>query len=203
MLTSPHQGQLILGIDPGTTTTGYGFIRLIGEKEFEVVDYGLIETERNEYAPARYTKIYHDFVDKLIVKHRPNVMAIEKIFFASNARTAISVGQAQGVMFLAAHKCGLSVVEYAPPTIKKVVTGDGRAKKKDVEAKVREILGSESNKVKLDKERRITKTHIDNAVDAIAVALCHAFHLYDNTLKNHEKAVDMHARKVTVINGVL
>lgn len=207
--------MLILGVDPGTTTTGYGLIEIDFDKQkldldiegddentpwiskykslydnCYLVDYGLIETEKNQYAPKKYSKIYNDFVNLLILKHKPDIMAIERIFFASNASTAISVGQAQGVMFLAAHQHGLPVIEYAPPTIKKVVTGNGRAKKKEVEVAIKEILGTiQGAKVKVDKERRITKTHIDNAVDAIAIALCHVFHLHDVSLAKHNEAL--------------
>lgn len=223
--------MLILGIDPGTTTTGYGLIELdmnrseldlivaktlkIDENvswakrfesfydDFTVVDYGLIETEKNQYAPTKYAKIYKDFM-KSLDKHQPDVMAIEKIFFATNALTAISVGQAQGVMFLAAAHHNLPVIEYAPGTIKKVVTGSGRAKKKEVEAAVKEILGSiQGAKVKVDKERGITKTHIDNAVDALAIALCHVFHMFDVTLKKHNEAVNASFQSRVLINGKL
>ncbi len=204
--------MLILGIDPGTATTGYALIRTdeedyefgsfksLGEstmkfkrslfdKDMCMVDYGLIETERNGYSPDRYAKIY-ELIEFILKKRKPDVMAIEKIFFANNARTAINVGQAQGVMFLAASHNKVPVVEYAPPTIKKVITGNGRAKKKEVEVSVREILGSrEGAKVRINKQRRITKTHIDNAIDAIAISLCHAFHLYDDTLKKHREVM--------------
>jgi crossover junction endodeoxyribonuclease RuvC len=95
-------------------------------------------------------------------------MAIEKIFFARNAKTAIRVGQALGVMLLSAEQMKTEIAEYAPGRIKKVVTGDGRADKKVIQKFVRKALGA---KVRSKKGK---KTHFDNAADGLAVALCHA-----------------------------
>jgi crossover junction endodeoxyribonuclease RuvC len=105
---------------------------------------------------------------ELFRKHNPDVMAIEKIFFARNAKTAIRVGQALGVMLFSASKAKTEIVEYAPGRIKKVVTGDGRADKKIIQKYVRKALGA---KVRSKKGK---KTHFDNAADGLAVALCHA-----------------------------
>ncbi len=95
-------------------------------------------------------------------------MAIERIFFAANVKTAISVGQAQGLMLLAAAKSGVKVVEYVPGSIKKVISGNGRSDKKMMQKALRKILGA---KVRSAKRK---KTHFDNAADALAVALTHA-----------------------------
>jgi crossover junction endodeoxyribonuclease RuvC len=95
---------------------------------------------------------------------------MEKVFFATNAKTVIAVGQAQGVLLMAASRAKIKVVEYAPGTIKKTITGNGRANKKDIQKSVRKILG---NHVKSKKHK---KTHFDNAADALAVALTHAYH---------------------------
>jgi len=170
--------MLILGIDPGTATTGYGLIE-VGEDYakrvlISVKDYGLIETEKNGYSPKRYQVIYRT-LNTLLEKWIPDYMVIEKIFFATNAKTAIKVGQAQGVMMLAAAFNNIEVAEYAPGTIKKVITGSGRAKKKEVQECVVKILGRfEGGKLGVNKERRITKTHIDNMIDAFAIAMTHA-----------------------------
>lgn len=157
----------ILGIDPGTATTGYGVITqtVLG---VELVDYGLIETGKDATPEARLASIF-DHMNLLFKKFSPEVMAIEKIFFATNAKTAIRVGQAQGVMLLAASHSRVPVVEYAPMTIKKIVTGSGKSDKKAMMAKVTEIMGAKVNSNKLG------KTHFDNAADALAIALCHAF----------------------------
>lgn len=158
--------MLILGIDPGTATTGYGLIRAKKDK-YEVIDFGLIETDKNG-SPGKRLEIIHIEMIKLLRKHKPDVMAIEKIFFARNAKTAIRVGQALGVMLLSAENMKTEIVEYAPGRIKKIVTGDGRADKKIIQKYVRKALGA---KVRSKKGK---KTHFDNAADGLAVALCHA-----------------------------
>jgi len=159
--------MLILGIDPGTATTGYGLVESNGNGISEVIEWGLIETDKNGFKEARLEKIFEETLS-LIKKHSPDLFVMEKIFFATNAKTAIAVGQAQGVLLLAASKTKVKVVEYAPGTIKKIITGDGRAKKKDIQKAVRKLLG---NKVKSEAHK---KTHFDNAADALAVALTHA-----------------------------
>jgi crossover junction endodeoxyribonuclease RuvC len=163
--------MLILGLDPGTATTGYGLIE-VKNLDYSFVDFGLIETKKIFSPGMRLAQIYHELHNHYIPRFKPDIMVIEKVFFSNNAKTVISVGQAQGVMLLAAAQRNVPVVEYAPGTIKKIVTGDGRAKKRQVQAAVRELLG---RKVEEDKTRHITKTHIDNAVDALAIALCHMY----------------------------
>lgn len=166
--------MLILGIDPGTATTGFGVIR-VEKNNQEVVDFGLIETDKNG-SPGKRLKIIHIEMKKLLRKHKPDVMAIEKIFFARNAKTAIRVGQALGVMLLSAEEMKTEIVEYAPGRIKKIVTGDGRADKKIIQKFVRKALGA---KVRSKKGK---KTHFDNAADGLAVALCHA-HFVNGEIK--------------------
>ena len=109
--------MLILGIDPGTATTGYGLVRLT-EKGNEVITWGLIETDKNGFKEHRLEKIFEETL-ALLSLHKPDVFVFEKIFFATNAKTVIAVGQAQGVMLLAASKAKVEVFEYAPGTIKK------------------------------------------------------------------------------------
>lgn len=162
-----NNSMLVLGIDPGTATTGFGLIKK-EKKGFEVIDWGLIETEKNGVTGKRLSHIYKEMLG-LLRKFSPDVMAMEKIFFATNAKTAISVGQAQGVILLAAAKSKVKVSEYAPGTIKKVVAGDGRADKKKMQQALRGHLGAKiRSKVK-------KKTHFDNEADALAIALCHVF----------------------------
>lgn len=160
--------MLVLGIDPGTATTGYGLID-VSPTDYDFVEFGLIETRKDETPQARLASIYQ-LMNIHIKRLKPDLMVMEKVFFFNNAKTVIRVGQAQGVMLLAAEHNSLEVVEYAPGTIKKLVTGNGRANKKEVEAAVRQILG---NKVAVNKQKRITRTQIDNAVDALAIAICH------------------------------
>lgn len=168
--------MIILGIDPGTATTGYGIVELT-KTGVKVGKWGLIETDKNGFKEHRLEKIYEETLS-LIKLHKPDVFCIEKIFFATNAKTAIAVGQAQGVMLLAAGKSFVTIFEYAPGTIKKMITGSGRSNKKEVQAHIRKILG---NKVKSEKHK---KTHFDNCADALAIALTHAFKLKE---KNGEK----------------
>lgn len=158
--------MLILGIDPGTATTGYGLIK-VEKSKLNVIDFGLIETDKVKTPGERLVTI-HEKLSLLIDDHSPDIIAIEKLFFYNNQKTAIRVGQAQGVMIFSATLKSKSVVEYAPGMIKKVVSGNGRANKKDVQIALRKILG---NKVKSKKNK---KTHFDNAADALAVAYCHA-----------------------------
>lgn len=159
--------MLILGFDPGTATTGFGLIESKGGGEAIVHEWGLIETDKNGIKEQRLEVIYTETLS-LLKRCKPDLFVMEKIFFATNAKTAIAVGQAQGVMLLAASKAKVRVVEYAPGTIKKVITGSGKANKKEVQIAIRKILGA---KVKSEKNK---KTHFDNAADALAVALTHA-----------------------------
>jgi crossover junction endodeoxyribonuclease RuvC len=157
--------MLVLGIDPGTATTGYGLIKKEDNK-LEAVEWGLIETDKESLLGKRFINIYTQVSD-LIKKFKPDVVAMEKIFFATNAKTAISVGQAQGVMIYCFAKSKLEVFEYAPGTIKKVVAGGGKAKKKDIQRSLRKFFGL---KIRSAKKK---KSHFDDSADALAVALCH------------------------------
>jgi crossover junction endodeoxyribonuclease RuvC len=158
--------MLILGIDPGTATTGYGLVEHNG-KGTTVIEWGLIETDKNGFKERRLETIYKQTLS-LIKTHSPDLFVMEKVFFATNAKTAIAVGQAQGVLLLAASRSRVRVVEYAPGTIKKIITGSGKANKKDIQKAVRKILGNHV------KSKAHKKTHFDNAADALAVALTHA-----------------------------
>ncbi len=164
--------MLILGIDPGTATTGYGLVNVL-EDGLHVGEWGLIETDKDGLKENRLEKIYEDTLS-LISLHKPDCFVIEKVFFSNNAKTVIAVGQAQGVLLLAAGKSKVEVFEYAPGTIKKYITGSGRANKKEVQMAIRKILG---NKVKSKKHE---KTHFDNAADALAIAMTHAMKVGDN-----------------------
>ena len=157
----------ILGIDPGTATTGFGFITL-NKKKICVENFGLIETDKDGSPGARLINI-HKELRSLLEEFKPDVMAMERLFFAANAKTAMRVGQAQGVMLMAAAKSKIEVVEIAPGTIKKMIAGNGRADKKAVQKALRKVLGA---KVRSQARKR---THFDNAADALAVALCYAY----------------------------
>ncbi len=172
--------MIILGIDPGTATTGFGCIEVtdvtaMTGKGLQVIEWGLIETDKSLLKEERLEIIYEKTL-KLIEKFQPHAFIFEKVFFSNNAKTVIAVGQAQGVMLLAARKLNIFVAEYAPGTIKKMITGSGRANKKEVQEHVRRILGS---KVKSEKRK---KTHFDNAADALAIAMTHAMKIHENLL---------------------
>jgi crossover junction endodeoxyribonuclease RuvC len=156
--------MIVLGIDPGTATTGYGVLRVNSNNSLDVVTWGLIETDKGGYKEKRLEHIFDEVVE-IIKKYTPDFFVMEKVFFASNAKTAIDVGQAQGVMLLAASRMKVKVIEYAPATVKKIITGNGKAGKKDIQRQVRKLLGNGI------KSKAHKKTHFDNAADALAIAL--------------------------------
>lgn len=167
--------MLILGIDPGTATSGYGLIRFL-DKNIDVLDFGLIETDKNGDFGKRLISINKQL--NLIIKNlKPDVIAIEKLFFATNAKTAMTVGKAMGVIMFTAAKNKVEVFEYAPGSIKKQIAGNGRADKKMVQKALRNILGA---KVRSKVHK---KTHFDNSADALAVALCHAYNIKEDINK--------------------
>lgn len=152
--------MVILAIDPGTATTGYAVLGY-ERGEFDVVDYGTIETKAGVPAHLRLKEIYGS-VRNLIKLHGPDCLVAEELFFNSNARTAISVGQARGVCLLAAADCGIPVAEYTPLQVKQAVVGYGRAEKGQVQSMIKLLL----------KLEEVPKP--DDAADALALAVCHA-----------------------------
>ena len=151
---------LALGIDPGTAITGYGLVRLSPDGELVAVKYGVINTPKTDSPPARLEMIY-DGMTSLLKEHKPDVAAVEKLFFARNVTTGIAVGQARGVVMLALQQAGLEIFEYAPKEIKNAVAGYGGADKRQVQEMVRALLQLDS----------IPKP--DDAADALAVAITH------------------------------
>jgi crossover junction endodeoxyribonuclease RuvC len=148
-----------LGIDPGTALLGFGVIR--GDTDPVLVDVGVIETDSKAPMPERLVILYRE-TSRLIETYRPDVLAVEQLFFARNVTTAIAVGQARGVVLLAAAQAGVPVAEYSPSEVKFAVVGYGKADKHQMQEMVRIILN-------LDGLPRP-----DDAADALAVALCHA-----------------------------
>ena len=155
--------MLVLGIDPGTATIGYGLVRKISGK-LGLVASGLIETDKEMEHGERLTSIFEDF-SSLLKLHKPDLVAIERLFFFINAKTAIQVAQATGVLFMAASQNKVPLKEYMPRQIKLQVFGDGKASKKDIKNTIFKTFGIQA--------RKNHKTHFDNEADAIAVALCH------------------------------
>src|SRR3989344_4941679 len=130
----------IIGIDPGTGIMGFGVIDTDEKGKFKLVDGGVIRTKVNQPLDERLIEIYRHLAS-VISKTRPTVMAIEKLFFAHNVTTAMSVSHARGVAMLAGKLAGLEVAEYTPLQIKQSLTGYGRADKKQMQEMVRVILG--------------------------------------------------------------
>jgi crossover junction endodeoxyribonuclease RuvC len=151
---------LALGIDPGTATTGYGFVRLMPDGELVAVAFGVILTDKDETPSARLEKIF-DELNKLLKKYKPETAGVEKLFFARNVTTGIAVGQARGVVLLALQKAKVETFEYSPNEVKQAVAGYGFAEKKQMQEMVRTLL-------QLDK---IPKP--DDAADALAIAITH------------------------------
>jgi len=151
----------VLGIDPGTATTGYGLVEEVGG-DLRALAFGTIKTPAGRPLPARLQLIYRAVAD-LAAEWGPTGAAVEELFFSSNVRTAMSVGQARGVALLALADAGLAVAEYTPSAVKQAVTGYGSADKAQVQEMVRLLLG-------------LAETpRPDDAADALAVAICH-FH---------------------------
>ena len=150
----------ILGIDPGYGIVGFGIIDY-ENSNYKVVDYGVIETPKEEDISVRLAMIY-DAIGKLTETFEPDQIAVEELFYFKNQTTVIPVAEARGVILLAAvHSCG-EIFEYTPLQIKQALTGNGRAEKAQVQFMVKAILGLE----------KIPKP--DDAADALAVAICHA-----------------------------
>lgn len=174
--------MIILGIDPGTATTGYGVIRVpddIMSREFqydiELIDYGNISTSKDDVMPKRLTKLHYELQD-VIAKFKPDLIVIELLFFGINHRTAMAVGQARGVIMLSAGMCNVPIHEYTGLQVKLMIAGSGRAEKKLVHEGVRKFLGEKG-----EKYRELTAKwkggHADDAIDGVAIAITHVLKL--------------------------
>ena len=159
----------ILGIDPGTATTGYGVVDKEGSK-VKYVACGVILTEKNTPAPARLESIYRQ-LNELVEAQKPDVIVTEQLFFSNNVTTALQVGRTIGVVLLTASQRGLPWVEYRPMEVKMAVVGYGAAEKKQVQYMVKQLLN-------LDKAPKP-----DDAADALAIAICHAHSAHIQTLQ--------------------
>jgi crossover junction endodeoxyribonuclease RuvC len=152
--------SLALGIDPGTATTGFGFVRMLPDGSLVAEHYGVILTPKNISPPARLEILYKELCG-LLQQYHPDSAAVEKLFFQHNVTTAMAVGQARGVIMLALQQSGLDAFEYTPNEIKQAVAGYGSAGKRQVQEMVRALLGLEG----------IPRP--DDAADALAVAITH------------------------------
>ncbi len=151
--------MIVLGIDPGLANTGYGVVERDGHR-LVALDGGVIETAAGVAVERRLADIYAG-IDALLAEHEPDGMALEELYFGQNVRTAFAVGQARGVVMLAAGQRDVPSESYTPQAVKSAVCGSGRADKDQVARMVAALLGLES------------PPRPDHAADALAVAICH------------------------------
>lgn len=153
--------MLVVGIDPGTATTGYAFVSEAAEDGcLRVIDFGVVLTPSALPQQERLLIIYRK-LSELLALHRPTCGAVEKLFFQRNVTSAIAVGQARGVVLLALAEAGVPVNEYSPLEVKQAVAGYGAAGKKQMQQMVRLLLGLQD------------VPQPDDAADALALAICH------------------------------
>lgn len=160
--------MIILGLDPGTATTGFGVVRF-KDGEPELLDYGCIETHKNEPLAQRLRQIGQD-LEELVTHWKPDSIAIEELFFSKNVKTAMHVAHARGALMQKLSEQGMDIHEYKPQQVKEAVCGYGRAEKYQVQKMVQIILHMDE----LPKP--------DDAADALAIAICHG-----NTLRFNAK----------------
>ena len=149
----------VLGIDPGTLTSGYGIVTEEDHKLFHVASGG-ISPSAKQPLPKRLRKIYEE-LEKIIDKYKPHAVVVEDLFVSNNIKAALKLGHARGVAILAAVNAGLPVFEYAPAEVKQAVVGTGKADKKQIQLMVKTLL-------ELPKA-----PHPADAADALAAAICH------------------------------
>ena len=152
--------MIVFGIDPGTAIAGYGIIREKQNSDLEMVGCGVIRTSAKNSDGERLKQLYEQ-ISELLILHRPDCGAVEKLFFQQNVSTALSVGQARGVLLLAMVNRGIKIGEYTPLQVKQAVVGYGKADKAQVQKMVATLLGLSYIPVP------------DDAADALAVGICH------------------------------
>jgi len=152
--------MVILGIDPGIASVGYGVVKFEGNR-FTPIDYATFTTKADKPLPERLRLIY-EFILKLIDTYKVDVMAVEELFFNTNVKTAITVGHGRGIALLAGSMSGIEVYEYTPLQVKQAVVGYGRADKNQVQQMVKVMLNLKA----------VPKP--DDTADALAIAICHA-----------------------------
>jgi len=152
--------MIILGIDPGIATTGYGVVKRKSKKSFACIEYGTIKTVPSSAAPERLKKLNNN-LSKIMKQYQPEILVVESLYFFKNLKTVMPVSQAKGVIMLTAAKNKTPVYELTPLQAKLLITGFGRAEKKVVQEKVKEIL----------KLKEIPRP--DDAADALAIAIAY------------------------------
>jgi len=180
--------KTILGVDPGYAILGWGVVEY-GASRYRLIGCGAIETDKGSPWPERLKTVYDGLAD-VIEKFDPESCAVEEIFFNSNQKTAIKVGEARGAAVLACANAGLPVYEYTPLQVKQALTGYGRADKRQIQEMVRTILGLEQ------------APRPDDAADAVAIAICHANASGYIEMLGRAKGFDSHATGGKVANEI-
>ena len=152
--------MLVVGIDPGIATTGYGFIRPSSSGRLDAIDFGVLRTDAGAPLPERLACLHQGLTD-LLIRHRPEAAAVERLYFQRNVTTAMVVGEARGVLLLALAQAGIPVGEYTPGEIKQAITAYGGARKPQMQEMIRLLFGLAE------------VPRPDDAADALAVAVCH------------------------------
>jgi crossover junction endodeoxyribonuclease RuvC len=165
--------MLVLGIDPGTAICGYGIIHMEGSR-LKALKYGAVQTPAGMAAEARLQVIYAG-IDAIIKEYNPELVGVEQLFFNTNVTTAMTVGQARGVVLLAAAQNGVPVLDCTPLQVKQAVVGYGKATKDQVIFMVQKLLCLPE------------KPHPDDVADALAVAICAAHSSVLGRLKEYRR----------------
>ena len=131
--------MIVLGIDPGTAVTGYGVVRGDGSSPPALLECGVIRTHARAPLPSRLKEI-HDGITELIARHKPDVLAVEDVFYAKNVRTTVVLGHARGVILLAGEERAVAIQEIPPASIKKAIVGTGSATKEQVQFMLTRLL---------------------------------------------------------------
>jgi len=151
--------EIIVGIDPGSKATGYAFL-YVEHKNVKPLSFGVIKTNPKMTLAKRITLLYEE-LNKLIAEFKPTIASIEKIFYAKNVRSLVSLGEARGVLLLALEQAQIPIYEYSAREVKKAVVGNGNASKQQVQYMVKNIIKIKDEKLQFD------------ITDALAIALCH------------------------------
>ncbi len=162
--------MIVLGIDPGTVTTGYGIVKYDGN-QLHYIESGIIPLSSFQSLPQKLKAIY-DSLEKLIFRFKPDEFSIETAFYGKNVQSALKIGYARGVALLAAANNKLKPGEYSPREIKKAVVGNGNASKEQVSFMVAKLLSIKTDEMKFDE------------TDALAAAICHAFNFNSTSKKS-------------------
>jgi len=163
--------MIILGIDPGSVVVGYSILKKNKDRSLEVIDFGCIITDKFATTGERLKNI-HKNITKMIERHRPDVMSVERLFFFKNLKTVMPVSQTKGVILLAAAQKKIPVCEFTPLQVKMAIVGYGRAEKKQVEEMIKKSVCLDKFDIKKNNRKK------DDAFDALGLAICASLKAY-------------------------